>query len=70
MSSIQAVPSHPSPVQAAPKPVAPKQVAPRQAAPKLEVNETAQDERNEALGGKQEVGEAQSKVGGHFSATA
>jgi len=65
MSSIQAVSSHPSPVQASAL-----KAAPKQAAPKLEVKETAQDERNEALSGKQEIGEAQPKVGGHFSATA
>jgi len=70
MGPIQGVQSPALPAYSAPT-RASKQAAPQPAAQKLEIKETAQDEKQEALSGKQEIGEAQaSQVGSRFSATA
>jgi len=70
MSSIQAVQSPALTAYSAPARTN-KPATPQSAAQKLEISETAQDEKQEALSSKQEIGEATaSQVGSRFSAIA
>jgi hypothetical protein len=66
MSAIQGVQATP-----AYTPASPVQAALKAPASKTEIQETSQDERQEALSGRQEIGEgASSGVGTRFSTTA
>jgi hypothetical protein len=69
MSSIQGVQAVPAYTPASP--VQQAQPAIKAPASKTEIQETSQDERQEALGGRQEIGEGGSSgVGTRFSTTA